>query len=73
MRIDRKNRVKMLQNVGKYLIDYANDIVPEDFAKYPCRQTITVDFDVDISIPAVTVNTEYKATETLCGVNWSAT
>ena len=73
MRIDRENRVKMLKNVGQYLIDHAEDIVPEEFAKHTCRQTIMVDFDVDISIPAVTVNTEYKAAETLCGVKWSAT
>lgn len=71
MRITRENRVKMLQNVGQYLIDHANDIVPEDFGRGAARQVFTVDFSTEISIPAVSVNTEYIATETLSGVEWS--
>ena len=72
MRIDRENRVKVLQNLGQYLIDHADELVPEDINRRACKQTFTIEMDVEVEIPRVEVNTEYIASETLVGVDWSA-
>lgn len=71
MYITRENRVKVLQNIGQYLIDHADELVPEDANKQACKQTFTFEMDAEIEIPRVEVKTEYIAVETLKGVNWS--
>lgn len=71
MIINRENRVKALKNLGQYLIDHADELVPEDINGRACKQTFTFVMDVELEIPRVEVNTEYKAVETLIGVDWS--
>jgi hypothetical protein len=71
MTINRENRVKALKNIGQYLIDHADELVPEDINGRACKQTFTIVMDVELEIPRVEVNTEYKALETLKGVDWS--
>ena len=71
MIINRENRVKVLKNLGQYLMDNADDLVPEDINKRACKQTFTIVMDVEVEIPRVEVNTEYIASETLIGVDWS--
>lgn len=72
MYIDRENRVKVLQNIGQYLIDHADELVPADANKRACRQTFSFVMDVEVEVPRVAVNTEYIAVETLKGVHWSS-
>ena len=71
MTINRENRVKALKNIGQYLIDHADELVPEDINVRACKQTFTIVMDVELEIPRVEVNTEYKALETLKDVDWS--
>jgi hypothetical protein len=46
--------------------------VPEDINRRACKQTFIVEMDVEVEMPRVEVNTEYIASETLVGVDWSA-
>lgn len=71
MRIDRENRVTILQNFGNYLISHADEIVPKDIDARACKQTFTFEVNTEIEIPKIEVKTEYVAVETLYGVNWS--
>ena len=32
MYIDRENRVKVIQNIGQYLIDHANEFIPIEWS-----------------------------------------
>jgi hypothetical protein len=66
----RRNRVKALKNIGQYLIDHADELVPEDINGRACKQTFTIVMYVEREIPRVEVNTEYIASETLIGVDW---
>lgn len=71
MTMNRENRVKMLQNIGQYLIDNAENLIPNE-KPYPVKQTFTIELEVDLSIPVISVQTDYHAHETLHGVCWSA-
>ena len=71
MRIDRENRVKVLQNIGNYLISHADEIVPQDVGPKACKQTFTFVMDVETEVPVIGVQTEYVAVETLYGIDWS--
>lgn len=70
MTMDRENRVKFIQNVGKYLIDHADEIVPENkLAIY--RQSLFIDLSIDNEIPKMTITTDCLTTETLKDVKWN--
>ena len=71
MTMNRENRVKTLQNIGQYLIDNAENLIPNE-KPYPTKQTFTIELDVEFAIPRLSVETDYHAHETLNGVCWSA-
>ena len=71
MRINRENRVKMLQNVGKYLMENADNLIPIENAGRAYKQIYTIELSVDLEVPRVEVSTEYIADEVLIGVDWS--
>ena len=71
MYITRENRVKLLQNIGQYLIDHADALVPQDEPS-PTKQTMIVAMDAHDGIPGITFYSQYNAKETLKGVEWSS-
>ena len=73
MMMDRENRVKLIKNIGQYLIDHAEQILPDEEAGRASRQILTVDLNAEEAIPLIAVETEYKATQVLNGVKWVST
>lgn len=71
MTINRENRVKLLKNVGQYLIDHADTLVPTE-EPYPTKQNLIVSMDVKAKIPEITFYSQYNAAETLKGIDWSS-
>ena len=69
MQITRENRVKMLQNIGQYLIDNADNLIPNE-KPFPTDQTFLIELSVDLEMPHITVTTRYNAVEALKGVEW---
>ena len=69
MMIDRENRVKIVKNVGQYIIDNAENIIPQD--GHVTRQKIVIDMAVEMEIPKVTVVDEYIVKEALHGVKFT--
>ena len=70
MMMDRENRIKFLKNIGKYLIDNAENLVPQE-KPYPTKQNIIISMDVETVEPNVTFYSHYKPMETLLGIDWS--
>ena len=71
MQITRENRVKMLQNIGQYLIDNADNLIPNEKPS-PTDQTFLIELSVELEIPHITVTSRYNAHETLKGVEWDS-
>lgn len=69
MRINRENRVKMLKNMGQYIIDHADSLIPCE-KPFPTDQNILIELSVELEIPHITVTSRYNAHETLKGVEW---
>jgi len=67
--IDRENRIKLLKNVGQYIIDNAENIIPQKGRVK--RQTITIDMHVEYEIPVVTVSSDYIVREAFSGVEFT--
>ena len=63
----------MLQNMGQYIIDHADDFIPKE-KPYPREQNIVIELSVDFEIPHinVTLSSRYNAHETLKGVKWDS-
>ena len=68
MMIDRENRVKIVKNVGQYIIDNAKNIVPQD--GHAIHQKIVIDMNVEESIPTVMVFDKHIIKEALNGVKF---
>ena len=73
LRIDRENRVKFLQNIGKYITDNAENLIPQEgHGSRASAQKIIISMNVDEPRPHVTVSSDYIPFETLFGVDWRA-
>ena len=70
MMMDRENRVKLIKNIGQYLIDHAEQILPDEEVGRASRQILTVDLSTEAETPLIAVETEYKAIQVLNGVRW---
>ena len=68
MFIDRENRIKLLKNVGQYIIDNAEAIIPQDGPLR--RQMITIDMAVEYETPQIRVSNEYVVREALRGIRF---
>ena len=70
MRITRENRVKLLRNIGQYLIDHADNLFPLE-EPYPTTQNIIISMKPDEEVPQITFYSQYKARDTLKNIEWS--
>ena len=71
MTISRENRVVLLKNVGQYLIDKAELLIPESDEKLRLRKhVITIEVGVEMDIPKIAIDAEYIVPEALSGVKW---
>ena len=71
MSMNRENRVKFLQNIGKYITDSAEALIPQEGkGSRAYKQNIIISMDVEEPEPQITVYTQYKPLETLFGIDW---
>lgn len=70
MMMDRENRVKFLKNIGQYIVDNAETILPKE-GPHPTKQNMIVSMDAKDVIPRITFYSQYEPTETLHDVEWS--